>query len=110
MGEHKAGSLGVRGSSPLSSTKLLSGHREHVRLVSASDSRARAACVAALVFAALVVALPAGRAPLWDPNEARYMLLARDILEHGRWLVPDPRGEPYLNKPQLFFWSVGGGA
>jgi 4-amino-4-deoxy-L-arabinose transferase-like glycosyltransferase len=58
------------------------------------------------VASALVIALPAGRAPIWDPNEARYMLLARDILEHGRWLIPDLRGEPYLNKPQLFFWSV----
>ncbi|MGH7356635.1 MAG: ArnT family glycosyltransferase, partial [Candidatus Rokuibacteriota bacterium] len=71
-----------------------------------SDPRARLAFAAALLFAALVVALPAGRAPLWDPNEARYMLLARDIVEHGRWLIPDLRGEPYLNKPQLFFWSV----
>ncbi len=34
------------------------------------------------------------------------MLLARDILDSGRWLIPDLRGEPYLNKPQLFFWSV----
>src|SRR2546430_15546800 len=68
--------------------------------------RSRLALVAVLAFAALVVGLPAGQAPLWDPNEARYMLLARDILEHGRWLVPDLRGEPYLNKPQLFFWSV----
>src|SRR5947208_1620143 len=49
---------------------------------------------------------PDERAPLWDPNEARYMLLARDILDRGRWLIPDLRGEPYLNKPQLFFWAV----
>ena len=62
--------------------------------------------VAVLAFTAFIVGLPAGQAPLWDPNEARHMLLARDILEHGRWLVPDLRGEPYLNKPQLFFWSV----
>src|SRR2546422_8854847 len=34
------------------------------------------------------------------------MLPARAILEHGRWFGPDLRGEPYLNKPQLFFWSV----
>ena len=83
MGEHKAGSLGVRGSNPLSSTIT------HLM----SDSRARLAFVAVLFFAALVVALPAGRAPLWDPNEARYMLLARDIVEHGRWLIPDLRSE-----------------
>src|SRR5262245_13711547 len=66
----------------------------------------RLALLAVLAFAALIVGLPTGRAPLWDPNEARYMLLARDILDSGRWLIPDLRGEPYLNKPQLFFWSV----
>jgi 4-amino-4-deoxy-L-arabinose transferase-like glycosyltransferase len=71
-----------------------------------SALRSRVALAAVLAFAALVVGLPAGRAPLWDPNEARYMLLARDILDRGRWLIPDLRGEPYLNKPQLFFWSV----
>ena len=31
--------------------------------------------VAVLAFTALIVGLPAGQAPLWDPNEARYMLL-----------------------------------
>jgi len=71
-----------------------------------SAVRSRVTLVLVLAFAALVVGLPAGRAPLWDPNEARYMLLARDILDRGRWLIPDLRGEPYLNKPQLFFWSV----
>jgi len=71
-----------------------------------SAIRSRMTLVAVLAFEALVVGLPAGRTPLWDPNEARYMLLARDILDSGRWLIPDLRGEPYLNKPQLFFWSV----
>jgi 4-amino-4-deoxy-L-arabinose transferase-like glycosyltransferase len=71
-----------------------------------SRLRWRLVLLAVLVFAALIVGLPAGRAPIWDPNEARYMLLARDILDHGRWLIPDLRGEPYLNKPQLFFWSI----
>src|SRR3989441_7720201 len=71
-----------------------------------SGVRSRLVLVAVLAFAALVVGLPAGRTPLWDPNGARYMLLARDILDSGRWLIPDLRGEPYLNKPQLFFWSV----
>jgi 4-amino-4-deoxy-L-arabinose transferase-like glycosyltransferase len=66
----------------------------------------RLALAAVLVASALVIALPAGRAPVWDQNEARYMLLARDILERGRWLIPDLRGDPHLNKPQLFFWSV----
>jgi 4-amino-4-deoxy-L-arabinose transferase-like glycosyltransferase len=59
-----------------------------------------------LLAAIIVFGLPAGRAPVWNPDAARFMLLARDIVEHGRWLVPDLRGQPYLNKPQLFFWSI----
>lgn len=34
------------------------------------------------------------------------MLLARDILDSSRSLIPDLRGEPYVDTPQLFFWSV----
>jgi 4-amino-4-deoxy-L-arabinose transferase-like glycosyltransferase len=59
-----------------------------------------------LVLSALLVAIPAGRRPFWASDEARVALLARDAVEHGRWLVADVRGEPYLNKPQLTFWGV----
>src|SRR5262249_7027150 len=48
----------------------------------------------------------AGRRPLWNSDEARFAVLAQDILDHGRWLVPHLRGDLYLNKPQLYFWSV----
>ena len=33
-------------------------------------------------------------------------MLAPDILEHRRWLVPEIRGQLYLNKPQLYFWTI----
>src|SRR5215831_12770537 len=59
-----------------------------------------------LVLAAVIVILPAGRRPVWDGNEARYALLARDILERGNWLVARLREEPYVYKPQLHFWLV----
>jgi len=62
--------------------------------------------VAVLALAASIVLLPAGRLPVWDDNEARYMVLARDVLEHGRWLTPELRGAPYVTKPPLFFWSI----
>jgi len=71
-----------------------------------SESRGWLACASAVAFAALVAAIPAGRMPVWTSNEARYMLLARDIVERGHWIIPDLRGEPYLNKPQLYFWSI----
>ena len=50
-----------------------------------------------LIAALLVFGLPARRASVRNPDEARYMLVARDILEHGHWLIPDLRGRPYLN-------------
>jgi len=46
-------------------------------------------------------------AALGFPNEARYMLLARATpLTAARRSSPIYGGEQYLNKPQLFFWSV----
>ena len=66
-----------------------------------------AACLGGVVLlSALLVAIPAGRRPFWSSDEARVALLARDALEHGRWLVADLRGEEYLNKPQLTYWGV----
>jgi 4-amino-4-deoxy-L-arabinose transferase-like glycosyltransferase len=64
------------------------------------------AVLGVLALALLVFALPAGRRPFWSSDEARFALLAQDILDHGRWLVPHLRGELYLNKPQLYFWSI----
>ena len=66
-----------------------------------------AACLAGVVLlSALLVAIPAGRRPFWSSDEARVALLARDALEHGRWMVADLRDEEYLNKPQLTYWGV----
>src|SRR5258707_10007820 len=49
-----------------------------------------------------------GRAPIWEPNEARWVLLARDMVERSHWLVPEIRGVPDegLYKPQLYAWSI----
>ncbi len=68
----------------------------------------RRAFLAVLVFAAVVLAIPIGSAPIWEPNDARWVLLARDMVEHGHWLMPDIRGVPNegLYKPQLFGWTI----
>jgi 4-amino-4-deoxy-L-arabinose transferase-like glycosyltransferase len=60
-----------------------------------------------LVSASLVFALPVGRRPLATQDEARFALLAREGVEHGQWLLPRVRGVIYLNKPPLYFWTVG---
>jgi 4-amino-4-deoxy-L-arabinose transferase-like glycosyltransferase len=63
--------------------------------------------LAALLLASTVIfALPLGRRPLDNQDEARYSLLAREAVEHGHWILPRVRDEIYLNKPPLFFWTV----
>ena len=61
-----------------------------------------------LAFAVVILTIPIGRAPIWEPNNARWMLLARDMVERGHRLVPEIRGAPNegLYKPQLFEWAI----
>jgi 4-amino-4-deoxy-L-arabinose transferase-like glycosyltransferase len=39
-------------------------------------------------------------------HEARFALLARDIVERGGWFEPRVGGEVYRNKPPLYPWSI----
>ena len=72
--------------------------------------RPGASILGVLVLSAMLVATPAGRRPFWSSDEARFALLAQDVVDHGRWLVAELRGRYYLNKPQLFFWAVAAAA
>jgi 4-amino-4-deoxy-L-arabinose transferase-like glycosyltransferase len=45
---------------------------------------------------------------LWAPDEPRYAEVARETLEDGHWLVPYLGGEPYADKPPLYFWLLAG--
>ncbi len=73
-----------------------------------APSRTRLAVFGVLAFAVVVLGIPIGRAPIWDPSDARWVLLARDVVEHGHWLVPEIRGVPNegLYKPHLYTWSI----
>jgi 4-amino-4-deoxy-L-arabinose transferase-like glycosyltransferase len=51
-------------------------------------------------------AVPVGRRPLANQDEARFALLAREAVESHQWLLPRVRGVIYLNKPPLYFWTV----
>lgn len=44
------------------------------------------------------------RRGLWEPDEARYAYVAREMRTSGHWIVPHLHGEPYPDKPPLPFW------
>src|SRR5437764_10763156 len=43
---------------------------------------------------------------LFEPDEGRYAEIPREMLQRGEWVVPYLQGEPYLDKPPLFYWLV----
>lgn len=62
--------------------------------------------VALAVFIALWLGVGLfGRDP-WKPDEAYSFGLVRHILQTGDWLVPTLAGEPFMEKPPLFFLSA----
>jgi 4-amino-4-deoxy-L-arabinose transferase-like glycosyltransferase len=65
--------------------------------------------LAAAVLAAAVLpfyALDLGSWVLVTNDEARFPVMARDILASGRWLLPEIAATPMLNKPPLFAWLI----
>ncbi len=43
---------------------------------------------------------------LWNPDEARYAEVAREMQLSGSWSVPQLNGEVYTQKPPLLFWLI----
>ena len=42
----------------------------------------------------------------WKPDEAYSFGLIYSILQSGDWLVPMLAGEPYMDKPPLYYWTA----
>src|SRR5512144_1395603 len=68
--------------------------------------RAAAAVLLALVAALLVFRL--GAVPLVGPDEPRYTRVAIEMHRAGEWVTPTLAGEPWLEKPPLYYWLAGG--
>ncbi|HUP43615.1 MAG TPA: hypothetical protein VM599_10445, partial [Thermoanaerobaculia bacterium] len=57
-------------------------------------------------LAALLYLPGLGNHALWNPDEARYAEVAREMRLFGDWLVPRLNGEVYAHKPPLLFWLI----
>lgn len=70
-------------------------------------SRERRRDFLALAVLALVLFFPAlGTRAVWNPDEARYAEVAREMRVSGEWFLPHLNGEVYAQKPPLLFWSM----
>jgi len=69
------------------------------------DSR-RVLLAMLLSVGALIFLFHLGGRDLWDPDETRYAVIAREMRENGNWILLHLNGEVYAEKPPLFFWLV----
>jgi len=60
--------------------------------------------LALLIFIALFAGI--GLRGPWPPDEPRFALVAKDMVETGQWLFPMRGGELYADKPPLFMWAI----
>jgi 4-amino-4-deoxy-L-arabinose transferase-like glycosyltransferase len=60
-----------------------------------------------LVFALLLLPSIGGRA-LWEPDEARYAEIPREMLAGGDFVTPRLNGILYFEKPPLIYWLEAG--
>lgn len=62
--------------------------------------------IGGLIAAALIYVYPLFLpTPLLEPDEGLHATISQEMLEHNEWIVPTFRGEPFLDKPILYFWA-----
>jgi 4-amino-4-deoxy-L-arabinose transferase-like glycosyltransferase len=70
------------------------------------DQRWRLIALAPLLVAAALFLPSIGERLIYIGDEARYALLARNMVQTGDWLVPRIGSEVHLEKTPLFIWSI----
>lgn len=61
---------------------------------------------ALLLWMLLLWGVQYARRGYWEPDEARFVYVAREMAAAGEWLVPHRNGVPYPDKPPLMFWTI----
>src|SRR5437762_12871646 len=77
-----------------------------LRLLAIDRIDGKRGVVALAGVGALLLFFDVGARVLASNDEARFAVLARDILRHGTWLLPRLGETPYLNKPPLVAWLI----
>ena len=66
--------------------------------------------VLVVALAAVLVVPPVAQRLIVTSHEARFALIARDMLKRHVWFDAEVRGEPYRNKPPLHPWTIAAGS
>ncbi|BBB31995.1 glycosyl transferase family protein [Thermotomaculum hydrothermale] len=50
--------------------------------------------------------LPSFKRDLWEPDEPRFVLVAKEMVESGNFVMPHRNKRPYPDKPPFYFWTI----
>ena len=59
-----------------------------------------------LVLIGAFIYLPFLGVPAWDGNEPIRVIVAKEMMKTGNWLMPVLHGQPYYAKPPLMNWLI----
>jgi 4-amino-4-deoxy-L-arabinose transferase-like glycosyltransferase len=68
--------------------------------------RRRTLALLVTLFAAILVLPPLGARQIVSGDEARFVVLAQDMLERGTWFDGRVREQRYRNKPFMYPWAI----
>ncbi|HEV7509501.1 MAG TPA: glycosyltransferase family 39 protein [Thermoanaerobaculia bacterium] len=71
---------------------------------SSPEARSHAGPAAAFLLAVLIAFAGIGSHSLWSPDEPTGAAVGRGMLDSGDLIVPRLNGEPFLEKPPLYWW------
>lgn len=69
-------------------------------------NRTRADMLLLAGFCAFLFLYGIGRFGLIGADEPRYAQVAREMLDHHDWITPTLGGQPWLEKPPLYYWQA----
>ena len=69
---------------------------------------ARKSFLLALAVALLLSLAPVVSHSLWTPDEPAGAGIGRAMADSGDWIVPRLNGQPFLEKPPLYWWTLAG--
>ena len=70
-----------------------------------SKNHTAADCLLLLLFGA-VIYLPFLGVNAWDGNEPIRVIIAKEMLKSGNWMIPILHGHPYFAKPPMLNWLI----
>jgi len=61
---------------------------------------------ALIIIAGILFFFNLGATSLWDPDEPRQAIMAREMMDRGDYIRPYLNGVPYLEKPPFYSWMI----